>query len=350
MPTHATVQVEDFAALYEELAALVRARVPLEPGLVRLARDLPRRPAELTARIGQQLAAGQSLEHVLDDPRLNAPAVFRAALRAGIRSGRLAETLEGVAAAARRMMELRRAVGLSLFYPTIIVCVGLLQIPLLANVLSGMVDWMRDSRHEIPGWMLYFEHWSENAIGWWIAVPAVAFLVVLVWSAVAGAGIIRGGWRTALFRCLPWVRPAIDQARRAHFSDQLALLVENGVPLGESLRIAADATMDKQLRRDALEGAAAIESGRSLAQVCDQRGAFTPLLRWLMGSAAVNQSLAKSLRHAADTYHRRAIANADLAKVYLPSMLTGVIGGGITAALALLIVYPWTQLLQQIAR
>jgi len=346
MPPHSASQVEDFAALYEELAALVRARVPLEPGLVRLARDLPRRPAELTESVSRQLAAGHSLEQALDDPKLRAPAVFRA----GVRSGRLAEALEGVALAARRMTELRRAVGLSLIYPTIIVCVGLLQIPLLADVLSAMVAWMRDSHHEIPGWMRFFEAWSERRIGWWIAIPAVVALILLLWSAVSGAGIVRGGWRTAVFRCLPWVRAAIDNARRAHFSDQLALLVENGVPLGESLRLAAEATVDPRLKADALAGAAAIEAGRPLAEVCADEGAFTPLLRWLMGSAAANQTLGRSMRHAAETYQHRAVANAELAKICLPSLLTALVGGGVTAALMLLVVYPWTQLLQQIVK
>jgi type II secretory pathway component PulF len=350
MPPHTAIQVEDFAALYEELAALVRARVPLEPGLVRLARDLPRRPAELTESVSRQLAAGQSLEQALDDPKLRAPSVFRAALRAGVRSGRLAEALEGVALAARRMTELRRAVGLSLIYPTIIVCVGLLQIPLLADVLSTMVAWMRDSHQDIPAWMGFFEGWSERRIGWWLSIPAVIALIALLWSAVSGAGIVGGGWRTALFRCLPWVRPAIDNARRAHFSDQLALLVENGVPLGESLRLAAEATVDPRLKSDALAGAAAIEAGRPLAEICAVEGALTPMLRWLMGSASANQSLGRSMRHAAETYQRRAVANADLAKICLPSLLTAVVGGGVTASMILLVVYPWTQLLQQIVK
>lgn len=342
--------VEDFADLYEEIAALVRARVPLEPGLVRLARDLPRGPARMSAAMGDQLTAGRSLEEALDDPRLKAPPVFRAALRAGVRSGRLAEALEGVALAARRMADLRRAVGLSLIYPTTIVCLGLLQIPLLANVLSVMIHWMRDSRTEVPGWMLWFEHWSERQVGWWIAIPSVVLLVVVLWTAVSGAGIIRGGWRTGLFRCLPWVRPAIDNARRAHFSDQLALLLEHGVPLDESLRIVADSTVDRRLKFGALNGAAAIASGKSLDEVCAAAGTFTPMLRWLMGSASANQTLSRSLRHAAEAYQRRAVAYADVAKIYLPSMLTAVIGGGVTGALAVLVVWPWTQLLDQIVK
>ncbi len=349
LPT-STHNVEDFAALYEEIAALVRARVPLEQGLVRLARDLPRRSADMSTALSEQLTAGRSLEQALDDPRLQAPPVFRAALRAGVRSGRLAEALEGVALAARRMAELRRAVGLSLIYPTIIVCLGLLQIPLLADVLSAMVNWMRDGRNEIPRWMLLFEHWSDRQIGWWIAIPSVVLLIFLLWSAVSGAGIVRGGWRTTLFRCLPWVRPAIDNARRAHFSDQLALLLEHGVPLDESLRIAADATVDQRLKRDALTGAAAVAAGRSLSEVCAAEGAFTPMLRWLMGSASANQTLSRSLRHAAETYQRRAVASADLAKIYLPSLLTAVIGGGVTGALAVLVVWPWTQLLHQLVK
>lgn len=342
--------LDDFAAVYEEIAALVRAKVPLERGLVRLVRELPRGAAEKSAALGEQLAAGRSLEQALDDPRLRTPPVFRAALRAGLRSGRLAESLEAISLAARRMSDLRRSVALSLVYPTILLCIGLLQVPLLADVLDTMIGWMRDGRDQIPPWLLYFENWSDRRIGWWIAIPGVLLLLVLLGSALSGAGLVRGGWRTNLFRLLPWVRGAIDNARRAHFSDQLALLVEHGVPLGESLRIVADATVDPTLRRDALAGAEAIALGRSLSDFCAREGAFTPSLRWLMGGGAANETLARSLRHAAESYQRRAVAKADLARIYLPGLLTAVIGGGVVATLALLVMWPWTNLWQQIVK
>jgi len=341
---------EDFAALYEEIAALVRAGLPLEQGLVRLSRELPRGAANLSAVLGEQLAAGRSLTEAIDDPRLQTPPVFRAALLAGVRSGRLADALEAMALAARRMSDLRRAVGLSLIYPTILLCLGLLQIPLMANVFAAMIEWLRVGRHEVPAWMVQFERLSSRAWTWWIAVPAVLLLLFLLGSALSGAGLLRGGWRTNAFRFFPWVRTAIDNARRAHFADQLALLTQHGVPLGECLRIAAGATGDPQLRRDALSCAEAVSRGQSLSEVCSHEGVFTPMLRWLMSSGGANQTLARSLRHAADSYQRRAIASADLARIFLPGILTAVIGGGVVATIGFLLMSPWSQLWQQIIR
>ncbi len=344
--THANT--EDFAALYDEIAALVRARVPLETGLTRLAEELPGSAGAISSIMSEHLHAGRSLETALEDPRLKTPPVFRAALLAGVRSGRLAEALEGMALASRRMSELRRAVGLSVIYPTIVLCIGLLEMPLLADVLGGMVQWLRDGHDDIPAWMLVFEDRSTIQLGWWIAIPCVIVLVTLLMGVLSGGGLIRGGWKTNAFRLLPWVRPAIDNARRAHFSDQLALLVEHGVPLAESLRIAAGATVDPGLKHDALAGAEAIARGQSLASICSQQGAFTPMLRWLMGGGAANQTLGRSLRHAAATYQRRAIASADLARIYLPSILTAIIGGGVVITMAILLFWPWTQVWQQI--
>lgn len=350
MAPDARNQTDDFAALYVEIAALVRARVPLEQGLMRLSRELPRGAAGMSALIGEHLAAGRSLEQAIEDPRLRTPPVFRAALLAGLRSGRLAESLEATADAARRMSELRQSVGLSLIYPTILVCMGLLEVPLLAKVLSVMIDWMRVGRDDIPGWLHYFEGWTDWQFGWWFAVPTIVVVLLIVSTTLSGAGLLRGGWRTELFRLIPWVRGAIDYARRAHFSDQLALLVEHGVPLDESLRIVSGATIDPQLQRDALACAAAISQGRSISDACRGDGAFTPLLRWLMGSGSANQTLGRSLRHAADTYQRRAIAYADLARMYLPGLLTAVIGGGVVATLALLVMWPWFYLWGEVVK
>lgn len=341
---------DDVSALFDELAALVRAKAPLEPGLARLARDLPRGPGKLSESMFAQLAAGRSLSAAIDDPRLRIPAVFRAALQAGIVSGRLPHALESVALAARRMSDLRRTVGLSLIYPTILLCLGLLEVPLLLDVLAAMVRWMKIGRTEIPAWMTYLEGWSGARWAWWIAIPLVVLLLVMMASVLSGAGLLRGGWRTHVFRLLPWVRSAIDNARRAHFADQLALLVEHGVPLGDSLRIAAEAAVDPLLKRDALECADAVAQGQSLASICTRKGLLTPMLRWLMGGGAANQTLARSLRHAAETYQRRAVASADLAKLFLPGLLTAVIGGGIVALVALVVVWPWIYLWMHIIK
>jgi type II secretory pathway component PulF len=255
-----------------------------------------------------------------------------------------------MALAARRMSELRRAVGLSVVYPTFVLCIALLEMPLLADVLRTMLLWLRDGRDDIPGWLLFFERGASSQLGWWIAIPCVVVLLFLLFGMLSSAGIVRGGWRTNVFRWFPWVRSAIDNARRAHFADQLALLVEQGVPLDESLRIVSEATVDPVLKRDALGGAEAIASGKSLAQFCTQSGAFTPLLRWLMAGGAANQILGRSLRHAAGTYQRRAMASADAAKIYLPSLLTGVIGGGVVVAISVLVIWPWTHIWYQLAQ
>ncbi len=119
--------------------------------------ELPRGAAGMSALIAEHLAAGRSLEQVDRRSAIARRRCFAPRLLAGLRSGRLAESLEATATAARRMSELRQSVGLSLVYPTILVCMGLLEVPLLAKVLSVMIDWMRVGRDDIPGWLHYFE-------------------------------------------------------------------------------------------------------------------------------------------------------------------------------------------------
>ena len=89
-----SLNLDELAAINDELAALVRAGVPLEPGLARLGSEMPGRLGRRARALAERLQGGEALEDVLDDPRMGFPRMYTAILRAGQRSGRLAPALE----------------------------------------------------------------------------------------------------------------------------------------------------------------------------------------------------------------------------------------------------------------
>ena len=98
------ISLDQLAALSEEIAALVRAGVPLDRGLRDLAGETPGQLGKLAGSIGERLEQGHSLEQVV----------------AGFRAGRLPAALESVARTAHRVSQLRRSIGLALIYPTVV--------------------------------------------------------------------------------------------------------------------------------------------------------------------------------------------------------------------------------------
>ena len=117
--------LNDLIALNDEIAALVRAGVPLEQGLAELGADMPGRLGQVAAALAERTARGESLEQALTDQAVALPPAYRAVVQAGVRAGRLPAALEAVAASARRTAETQRAAMVAVSYPLLGVLVGL---------------------------------------------------------------------------------------------------------------------------------------------------------------------------------------------------------------------------------
>jgi len=117
------ITLDQLIALNDEMAALARAGVPMEKGLIKLGNDLPGSLGRIAGHLGQRLESGQDLAQALaEDASL--PPAYRALVAAGIRSGRLAAAMEGMSSLIRQAAETRRLVAVSLIYPLLLLSVA----------------------------------------------------------------------------------------------------------------------------------------------------------------------------------------------------------------------------------
>ena len=119
-----TITLDDLIALNDEIAALVRAKVPLERGLQDLGRDLPGRLGQFALALARRTGSGEPLVEVLGDPDFRLPKLYRAVVEAGVRAGRLPAALESLAGSMRRLAESRRGVVLAFLYPLLLLIVA----------------------------------------------------------------------------------------------------------------------------------------------------------------------------------------------------------------------------------
>ena len=115
------VSLDELIALADEMAALVRAGVPLEQGLTEAANDFSSCSGQLIHTVAHRMQSGEGLLQILSTSSPRLPAAYRAILEAGLRSGRLSSALEGLAASARRMADLRRFARAAIAYPLLVV-------------------------------------------------------------------------------------------------------------------------------------------------------------------------------------------------------------------------------------
>jgi len=344
VPATHGITLDELAALNDEIIALVRAGVPLEPGLLSLGADLPGRLGRFANSLGRRLESGESLVDTLDDSGDGFPRVYRAVVAAGIRSGKLSSALEGISTAARRAAELRRVMIVSLIYPIAVLMVAsfvflftaLMTAPIVARIyeLLGV---------ERPWWYEWVFHMTqvgpEVIAGFW-------FVTVIV----GGVWLYRSSRAVAIsdrgIRGLPTVARVLHVGRMATFADVLAMMVEHKVALDEAIVLAAEASGDRILVKASGIIAERIRGGQHTAPL--PKG-FPPLLGWLLNSGTQREQLAKSLRQTASSYRRRALNMGNWLTIYLPIILSAGVGGTIAILYVLIVMAPFYNLLFQLS-
>lgn len=346
------LSLDDLLALNDEIAALVRAGVPLQSGLFDLGRDLPGRLGRLSTRLAERLEQGQTLDQAFDAHRADVPRLYRAIVMAGVRSGRLAVALEGLASAARRVAEMRQVAVAAMIYPMVIfVLTWLLLVGFVTFFAPSVEPSFRSFHPASAHWISSIARLGPSAVYWGPLGPAIALLTFAAWWRLSSRAVALDGERAGQWLgWIPGVRDLLRWCQAATFAEVLALLVEHEAPLAEGLRLAAAASGSPPLVADAEALAAAVERGEPPAQCLAHARRFPPLLGWLIATGQQAGPLVPALRHAAAAYRQRATRRADAIQTFLPVSLTLGIGGTTVLAYALLLFGPWFSLLKALGQ
>jgi type II secretory pathway component PulF len=359
-----TISLDQFIALNDELAAIVRAGLPLERNLRLVANDIPGQLGETIQNLATRLHHGETLPQAVAAERDRFPGVYRAVIEAGLKTGRLSAALEGLSGFARTYADLRRAIGMALVYPLIVLCLAYgFFVYFVLYVAPAFLKTFHLFRLSTPE-ILEFIGACKAALPYWVWIVPVLLAVTGVWWIQSGrAMLLQPAWTRRTLGWVPWLRGVLANARAACFADLLALMVEQEVPLPQAVVLAAEATADPSLITGACELATALERGGSLAVAspgplqpgdgaaayADPTAVFPPLLRWLMVMGLSYGQLSKSLRHAGQTYRELSKHNASMVKQLLPVLLLLVIGGVAASAYCLSVFVPFTSLLDKLS-
>ena len=354
-PDSPAISLDQLIALTDEIAALVRAGVPLEQGLVHLGGDMPGRLGTIAETIATELQRGDSLVDVLDRYPSSFPPVYRAVVQAGIKAGRLSAALESVASSARRLAETRRMIVAAFLYPLLVFLVAWgLFIFFVAKIAPAMLPPLNSFDVAARHFIAWLSQMGQSMEYWGPAVPAIVVAAAVWFSRTGRAMLLGSDSGGALLGWLPWMAAMLRSFRIAAFTDVLATLVQQEVPLAEGIVLAAEAVGDRKILAASKEIAAAIERGNLPGSSPPEssppsHSGFPPLVDWLVRSGHERGTLRDALRHASDIYYRRASRQAMAARVLLPTLSVAVIGGGITLAYGAILFGPWLSLLYSLA-
>lgn len=255
------------AVVYRELSALVRAGLPLA-GALDVLIEAPELGDDRTrlAGIRDRIREGASLAHSLAQASPRVTAFEHAAVEVGERAGTLDEVLERLAGFLEEQELLRDRVQAALFYPAIVLGLGIMVAILMLGLMIPRVGRLL-AEANIPLPMITR---LTIGAGRWTGL----LLLPLVIAAAAGWGLYR--WRAAgdpglrlrtdrfLFRLPLWGR-GYALLVNLRFARTLAMLLKGGVPLVDGVGLAGRATGSAWVERLAEEAADEVRHGKSLA-------------------------------------------------------------------------------------
>ena len=346
------ISLDQLIALNDEIAALVRAGIPLELGLKHIGGDMPGRPGTLAATLSAELEGGQTLVEVLKSHSESFPPIYRAVVTAGVRAGNLSAALESVAGCARRLTEVRQLVVASSVYPLIVFLLAWgLFLFFLKKITPVFLSAFQD--FDAPGTSLLEQlaPLGDSMHYWGPAVPAVVLLLAAVWfRSTSRANLIGSRPMDCLMACVPFLGAMLRSFRVAAFTDILTLLASHDVPLDEAVVLAAESVGDRRMMDASRDVANAIGRGEQFSLRSTGNSPFPPFLDWLIQSGQQRGALLPALRHASDSYYRRAFRQASMARTLLPSSMVAIVGGGVTLVYAMMLFGPWVSLLYSLGK
>ena len=269
----------DVLTLFQQLATLIEAGLPLDRALVILEELAPN--ARLRAivtdllksiRGGSSLAEGMAKHQPRPFSRMAVNMV-----RAGEKGGVLEATLKRLAELLEESQEFKETLVSALIYPILLTVAGLGAVVfLLAFVIPRFVDIFQDLGESLPlvTQILLSVSTGFQAYWWLIGLGVlVAVLVIRVWLSTEGG---RTQWDRIALR-LPVIGDVILKSETARFARVLGTLLKSGVPVLTALGVVRELSANTVVARAIERVSEGVRRGAGIAVPLREAQAFPPM-------------------------------------------------------------------------
>lgn len=337
------VKASDFLLFNQQLAALVRAGIPILQAISMLRKRAA--SARLRAVLGdveEQIRGGSALSQAFASQGPIFPRIYTASILAGERSGALDEVLLRYVTYMRRNVALRRKIRGALAYPLFLLFASACMVTFLTvYVVPRMSDLFAGFGTELPTVtqiVLGLSKWLSANVLWFGPLFIGGAIALFLWSRTE-YGRLKVD---AILLKIPLAGNLVIQLSIAQATRSLATLLAGGITLVESWEIAAESITNRELRRRSSAILPMIREGRTFTESLEVAD-WVPLLAIdMIGIGERSGSLREMLDEVAVFYDAESEVRLEqLTTTLEPAIL--VVMGGIVVTILLAIYLPIIQ-------
>jgi type II secretory pathway component PulF len=258
------------------------------------------------------LEQGVPLDRAVRMPDVRLPAYVEGLLACGLQSGNLAEVLGQFLRHERMREDLRRQTWLAFAYPAFLLAFLTGWTVCMLAIAQEFQRTFNDLDAAASPLTLVSQH-----VPWLLGVAAIGLSGFLFVTVLSGRLRIASD----LLAAVPIAGLVWRDRNLAEWSDLMALLAKQSIPVGEALGLSATAIRDRSLANGCKAAAVRAESGMPLSRCVTRENVFPcslmPFLEWGEKSGA----LADALAAASEWFRRRCELHCNLLTLVVPPLV-----------------------------
>ena len=272
------IPISDFLVFNQELAALLKAGLPLMQALdLKLERMSDPRLKPVLTDIRDRVRSGEDLSEAFEHYGDMFPRLYPATLKAGERSGELESVLRRFIRYLALVSEARRKVTGALVYPSVLIATSFAMILVMAlYVVPRFTSFYRDLNATLPLiTRITLGFASTVRQNWWLILLAIVVGTFLFtrWKNTESGRIAFDRMKLKI----PLVGDLLHRFGLSELSRSLATLLYGGIPLVPASEIAVGGVGNAYLRTQLEPTIALVRQGQPFHVALEESGVFTDM-------------------------------------------------------------------------
>src|SRR5262245_43039058 len=322
-----SVQMKEFLLFNQELAALIKAGLPIIASLEILTerrKNQAFRKALMDVR--DKVRGGASLSEAFQEQGEMFPAIYAATLASGERSGEIANVLLRYIAYQKTMVTLKRKVTGALIYPAIlfVLMIGLVAI-LITWVVPKFTDFYKDFGADLPlltRMLIGVSAFVTHRAVFMVAAIALGLVAVRAWLATPAGRLSKD----RLMVRVPIVGPVFHRFAISRFMRTLGTLISGGIPAVTALGMSARAVGNLEFEARLLDVERKVREGSSLWEALEATGLFNDIAIEMTRVGESTGSLSDMLANISDFYDEEIESRISTIMVFIEPVMLVVMG------------------------